>query len=109
MSVTCINRMHLGSAILAALLMQAAVPSHAAPASASQISLCVETTVVTAISQPEGDYESIKRIESVAPERIRLKYSAEAMVKDELSDEPAKLVKWTMYRTMLTKDLNTAR
>jgi outer membrane protein OmpA-like peptidoglycan-associated protein len=92
---------------LGVLLAQAAVSAGAA--TGPQIPLCVGTTIVTAISQPDGDYESIKRIESVSPDRIRLKFSADVMVTDELSDEPPKLVQQTMYRTMLTRDLSTAR
>ena len=65
---------------LGVLLAQAAVSAGAA--TGPQIPLCVGTTIVTAISQPDGDYESIKRIESVSPDRIRLKFSADGMVTD---------------------------
>lgn len=72
---------------------------------ALHVPLCAGLTIVTAVSQPEGDYESIKRVESVTPDRIRIKYSSEAMVKDELSDEPPQLVHSTVYRSVRSVDL----
>jgi outer membrane protein OmpA-like peptidoglycan-associated protein len=33
-------------------------------------------TIVTAISQPQGDYESIKRVESVTADAVRIRYSS---------------------------------
>jgi outer membrane protein OmpA-like peptidoglycan-associated protein len=52
------------------------------------IPLCPGLTIVTSISQPQGDYESIKRIEAVTPERVRIKYSS--YMPDPNSDyEPA--------------------
>jgi outer membrane protein OmpA-like peptidoglycan-associated protein len=41
------------------------------------IPLCPGLTIVTAVSQPEGDYESIKRVESIASGDITLRYSTE--------------------------------
>jgi outer membrane protein OmpA-like peptidoglycan-associated protein len=52
------------------------VPSRAQEA-ATKIPLCPGLAVVTAISQPEGDYESIKTVESMDARTVRLKYSAE--------------------------------
>ena len=40
------------------------------------VPLCPGLTIVTAVSQPQGDYESIKRIESVTSEGVRIKYSS---------------------------------
>jgi outer membrane protein OmpA-like peptidoglycan-associated protein len=76
--------------------------------SPAHIPLCTGLTIVTAISQREGDYESIKTIESVNDREVRLKYSAERMVADDLSDEPPKLTKWTLYRKMRVEDLANA-
>jgi outer membrane protein OmpA-like peptidoglycan-associated protein len=52
----------------------AADPPHA------QVPLCAGLTIVTAISQPDGDYESIKTIESFNAGLVRLKYSNERSV-----------------------------
>jgi len=43
------------------------------------VPICPGLTVVTAIAQPEGDYESIKTIETIDSKEVRLKYSAEVM------------------------------
>jgi outer membrane protein OmpA-like peptidoglycan-associated protein len=82
--------------------------SMAAPAPASPvIPLCPGLTIVTAISQQEGDYESIKTIQSVGDTEVRMKYSAEMKNTDMLASGPD-LRKVIMQRTMLTKDLDTA-
>ena len=70
------------------------------------IPLCPGVTVVTAASQPSGDYESIKTIESADAEGLRLKYSTERTVIDML-DGP-KLVRLTTRRTIRRADLATA-
>lgn len=54
----------------------ATVPAAAKPAAAATITLCPGLTIVTAINQPQGDYESIKRIESITPAGIRVRYSS---------------------------------
>jgi len=64
----------------------------------------VGLTIVTAISETDGDYESIKTIESVTDRQVRLKYSSERRVQDLMDNEP-KLERKTISRTMLTKDL----
>src|SRR5438045_8521617 len=46
-------------------------------AAAQNIPLCPGLSVVTAISQPEGDYESIKTVEGMDNSTVRLKYSME--------------------------------
>ncbi len=79
----------------------APVPEAVSP----HIPLCAGLTIVTAVSQPEGDYESIKRVESVTADRVRIKYSAEVMVKDEFSDEPPQLVHYNLYRSLRPADL----
>jgi outer membrane protein OmpA-like peptidoglycan-associated protein len=99
------KRLFLVSAVLGACAIHAGVPAEIA---AARVPLCAGLTIVTAVSQPEGDYESIKRVESVTQHGVRIKYSSEAMVKDELSDEPAKLVHATVYRSVRTVDLASA-
>jgi outer membrane protein OmpA-like peptidoglycan-associated protein len=70
------------------------------------IPLCPGLTVVTAVAQQTGDYESIKTIESVDATQVRMKYSTEFLLDDMLEGESMK--KLALHRTMLTKDLATA-
>lgn len=72
-----------------------------------RIPLCVGLTIVTAISEIDGDYESIKTIESVTDQQVRLRYSSERRVQDLMDNEP-RLERKTISRTMLTNDLATA-
>ncbi len=71
------------------------------------VPLCPGLTIVTAVAQPQGDYESIKTIESSGPREVRLKYSAEINGADALSGPP-KLIKMLLRRTMLSADLESA-
>jgi len=73
----------------------------------SRIPLCAGLTIVTAISQMGGDYESIKTIESVTDQEVRLRYSSERMVQDLMDNEP-KLQRATVSRTVLTRDMANA-
>lgn len=52
------------------------LPQAGAVAPSAAIPLCPGLTIVTAVSQPQGDYESIKRVESVTPESARIRYSS---------------------------------
>ncbi len=70
------------------------------------IPLCPGVTVVTAASQPSGDYESIKTIESADALGLRLKYSTERTVTD-MFNEPT-LTRFTTHRTIRRADLATA-
>jgi len=72
------------------------------------IPLCPGLTVVTAINQKDRDYESIKRIESVTPDVVRLKYD---------SDHPPMMLDLsaggstthtTAHRTIRQQDLQSA-
>ncbi len=81
----------------------------AATAPAPRIPLCAGLTVVTAISQPSGDYESIKTIESVSADAVQLKYSSEAMHQDLFSAEPPALRSTNVVRRIRTADLREAR
>jgi outer membrane protein OmpA-like peptidoglycan-associated protein len=65
------------------------------------IPLCPGLTIVTAVNQPEGDYESIKTIQAVTPTEVTLKYSNETV-------ENRVITKFTATRTMLRKDLGAA-
>ena len=72
------------------------------------IPLCPGLTVVTAVNQPQGDYESIKTILSVTDSDARLRYSVERLVDDLFSSAPPKLQKYTLYRTIRRSDLDSA-
>lgn len=87
---------------LAALLL-------AAPAAAQTVPLCPGLSIVTAVSQRDGDYESIKTVESATGTAIRLKYSTERMVEDWLLDEQPKLQKLLLYRSVRVEDLGSAK
>jgi hypothetical protein len=77
----------------------------AAPATPT-IPLCPGLTIVTAVNDKDGDYESIKTIESVTDAGVRLKYSVERLSHDML--EPDKLQKFTLYRSVSRADMKSA-
>jgi outer membrane protein OmpA-like peptidoglycan-associated protein len=89
---------------LACLRVSIAAESAAKPG----IHLCPGLTIVTAIHQQNGDYESIKTVESVGPKEVRLKYSAEGSNSDLLASAPAAVKKVNIHRTMSTDDLESA-
>ena len=72
------------------------------PAAAQRIPLCQGLTIVTAISRPEGDYESIKTVASADPRGFALTISA------QVPTERGSLRHWNMRRTVLREDLSTA-
>src|SRR3989442_1084297 len=72
------------------------------------IPLCPGLTIVTAVAQQNGDYESIKTIESASPKEVRLRYSAEMYNSDWLASGPAQLKNLTLHRTILISDLESA-
>jgi outer membrane lipoprotein-sorting protein len=67
---------HLFAAGAFALFGAAVAAGQPAESGKAAIPLCPGLTIVTAISQPQGDYESIKRIESVTDEGIRVRFSS---------------------------------
>ena len=77
-------------------------------AASPTIPLCPGLTIVTAVSQQDGDYESIKTVQSVTDSDVRLKYSVERLVEDWLSSGPPKLLKYTLDRTVRRSDLDSA-
>jgi hypothetical protein len=91
------------SAAIGCLGMKAAAQGAALPS----IPLCPGLTIVTAISQQDGDYESIKTIESVGPKEVRLKYSSETSGAG-MFDSGDTLKKTLLHRTALTADLESA-
>jgi len=102
------------SCLLASALCGVGAAAFAASASApaaapsAQVPLCVGLTIVTAVEQPNGDYESIKTVESIAGDVVRLKYSSERMVSDLLAPGPPTLTTMTHYRSVRRQDLQNA-
>jgi outer membrane protein OmpA-like peptidoglycan-associated protein len=86
--------------------------SHCAAASTARviqtIPLCPGLTVVTAVSQSNGDYESIKTIEGDDATEVTLKYSNEHTETDFLGDGMPHLVKSLLHRHVLKNDLKSA-
>jgi outer membrane protein OmpA-like peptidoglycan-associated protein len=72
-----------------------------APSSPGHIPLCAGLTIVTAVSEREGDYESIKTIESASDSGVTLRYSSERKVDGVLQ-------KLKVQRKILVKDLQSA-
>ena len=72
------------------------------------IPLCPGLTIVTAIHQQYGDYESIKTIEAMDAKQVRLKYSSESMHADPLASTTPTLKQTVLHRTVLTSDLGSA-
>jgi outer membrane protein OmpA-like peptidoglycan-associated protein len=66
------------------------------------IPLCPGLTIATAISRPEGDYESIKTITSADETSLTLSLSA------QVPTGHGSLRNWNMRRAVLRKDLGTA-
>ena len=79
-----------------------------AQTAAPVIPLCPGLTVVTAVSQGNGDYESIKTIESMDSKEVHLKYSSESMASDGFSSAPPTLKQTLLHRTIMTSDLTKA-
>jgi outer membrane protein OmpA-like peptidoglycan-associated protein len=89
-------------------LLLASSSVSAAESVAPVIPLCPGMKIVTAINQPSGDYESIKRLTRVSPEGITLHYSSEHEVSDPFSDKPPELVATNVTRTILSADQSKA-
>jgi outer membrane protein OmpA-like peptidoglycan-associated protein len=98
-----------GVAALAMAVALALAPTEprAAQSAPPTIPLCPGLTIVTAVAQPTGDYESIKTVQSVTDSGIQVKYSSEAMVQ-ELTDNEPHLQQTNVTRTMRRSDLRDA-
>lgn len=95
------------SLVVASLLCSA---SGAALAAETQVGipLCPGLQITTAINQVNGDYESIKTIESATDKALRLKYASERLDTDMLGGHFGEIQKTTVYRSLLLKDLSSA-
>lgn len=77
------------------------VPALGRPPANGHVPLCAGLTIVTAVSQPDGDYESIKTVESVSDRDVSLRYSSE-------TKESGNIRKVKVQRRVLLKDLQTS-
>ncbi len=93
------------SMIALGLLPLAAAVSESSPA---RIPLCPGLQIVTAISQPNGDYESIKTIVSVDDDSVLIRYSSESLVTDLLAPDFGQVRKVTLNRSVRRSDLQSA-
>jgi len=93
--------------LLRRVVALSAVAAVAQAADVPSIPLCPGLTVVTAINQPGGDYESIKTIESVTQNEIRLKYSSESRNTDLFG--AGELRKLLVHRNVLFADMRAAK
>lgn len=81
------------------VILRAAV--HREMSAAATVPLCPGLTIVTAISEPAGDYETIKTLQSVDAQGVSLKVSGQRKVRSALRN-------FTILRTVLPEDLKTA-
>lgn len=96
-----------GLGAVAATLTAQGRPEPARPPG-GPVPLCAGLTIVTAVNEPAGDYESIKTITSVSAEAVRLTYSSERMAGDMFSPGPPVVQTTTLTRTIRRQDLQTA-
>ncbi|GFE83584.1 hypothetical protein GCM10011487_55840 [Steroidobacter agaridevorans] len=87
--------------------MAAASLVNAAP-STSRVPLCPGLQIVTAISQPNGDYESIKTVLSIDDQNVLIRYSSEQLVTDLLASDFGQVRKQTLSRSVRRSDLTSA-
>ena len=96
------RRTIVASLVFVDVVVAAAAPPLHAQASVAAVPLCPGLTLVTAVSGPEGDYESIKTIASADARGIAVAYSA------QVPTGKGSLRNWNMRRVMLREDLGTA-
>jgi outer membrane protein OmpA-like peptidoglycan-associated protein len=75
---------------------------------AAGIPLCPGLTIVTAVSQKGGDYESIKKIETLDARELRLRYASEGPDTDPLSSTYGKILTNKIFRRVALADLESA-
>jgi outer membrane protein OmpA-like peptidoglycan-associated protein len=104
-----------GGALSAPLSFPAWMPSPAGAESGTKVPLRPGLTVVTAIAQFGGDYESIKQIQQVSASAVRLSYRADNVPNpleglQKLSGDTAPKSSGSIsgQRTVRTEDLQTA-
>ena len=83
-------------------------PIVAQKAESANVPLCPGLTVVTAVHQENGDYESIKTVTAADNKEVQLKYSAELMDSGPMGLEKPKLRHALIQRNVLLSDLESA-
>lgn len=107
---TGIPRELIGAAVVIALVAPARLLGDAAAAAPPHIPICAGMTLVTAITDATGDYESIKKIESVTDTEMLISYSAQKMdYGDMFSSEPPRVREYTSKRVVRFEDVQTSR
>lgn len=86
----------------------AAYACAASAAGPTKIPLCPGLQIVTAISQANGDYESIKTVLSVDEQSVMIRYSSESLVSDLLAADFGQVRKVTLNRSVRRADLKSA-
>ncbi|WP_129648220.1 OmpA family protein [Peristeroidobacter agariperforans] len=93
--------------LLTLAVIGAAHSDNATP-STSRVPLCPGLQIVTAISQANGDYESIKTVLSVDDKNVLIRYSSEQLVTDLLAADFGQVRKQTLNRSVRRSDLKSA-
>jgi outer membrane protein OmpA-like peptidoglycan-associated protein len=94
-------------ASITALHTPPAAWSDSGAADGPSVPLCPGLTIVTAIAS-QGDYESIKTIESANSKEVRVKYTSEVGPAWWTNPSPQARHLMTTHRTVLTNDLESA-
>lgn len=84
-----------------------AAEGQAGPPTVATIPICPGLSIVTAIAEASGDYESIKTIEASGPTGLRLRYSSERTTFD-LFDGTEKFGRTEVVRSVRAEDLASA-
>jgi outer membrane protein OmpA-like peptidoglycan-associated protein len=95
------SRFRLSKALPLLLALPPAALCAAGDGSRVEIPLCPGLTIVTAIEDPRGDYESIKRVTGVTPDAVQLSINGDRPT-------PAGVRKLILARTVRQEDLRRA-
>lgn len=98
--------------ILAVTAAPAVVPGQGqeSPAAPVRIPICAGMTLVTAVNDATGDYESIKTIDAVDDKQIHIQYATQKVDYGGMfSVEPPRLRFYESKRTVLREDMRTSR
>ena len=103
------SRLRVAIPSIAIATLIAAAPA-AQPKAPPRIPLCAGMTLVTAVNDATGDYESIKTIDGADAQQVRIKYSAQKMdYGDMFGDGRPRLRTYLSRRVVLRTDMQTSR
>jgi outer membrane protein OmpA-like peptidoglycan-associated protein len=94
--------------VVAIPIVSKALASTGSDSPIGQIPLCPGLTIVTAINQPEGDYESIKTVTAIDAAGVHVKYSNEQSA-PVYPGGPIKVQKINVSRSIRTADVRSAK